>query len=218
VDDPDTIAKALQNLGIVAYCQSEWQEARKYYQQSLTLFRDRDDMWGMAIALGNLVEVCQQLEEYREATVFLEESLALRQEMGERLGIADALRSLGCVARATGDIDLAKRHLTKALWIAVEVTSVPLVLEVLLECAVLWRDQCQEARALETLAFVLGHPDCETRVRDKAQELWNQWVADKQDRVVHTTRQRAQRMHFDEVVAAARGQERSSPPTAITQP
>jgi tetratricopeptide (TPR) repeat protein len=51
-------AQALNNLGVLAYDQGAYEEARAYYEQCLVIDEEMGNRIGAAIALSNLAEVC----------------------------------------------------------------------------------------------------------------------------------------------------------------
>jgi tetratricopeptide (TPR) repeat protein len=85
---------------------SNRQEAKRLYEQSLALYRAVDDPWGIAEALAYLGRTERRLGFYgSETRRLLEESLALRRRLGDRRGMADTLHFLGDLAVYGGDME-----------------------------------------------------------------------------------------------------------------
>ncbi|MBE9508874.1 MAG: tetratricopeptide repeat protein, partial [Chloroflexi bacterium] len=108
--DQDTQAEraiALKHLGEVAR-ESDYEEARRLFEQSLTLYHSLGDRWGMAYALERLGETIATLGQYDAAKRLYEESLANRQALGDRRGVAESLRRLAEVAGRQGQLGEAE--------------------------------------------------------------------------------------------------------------
>jgi hypothetical protein len=72
-----------------------------FYEQSLALFREIGDTWGIAYALNNLGQVAfAVLHDRTRARALFEESLRLRRALGDSMGIAMSLNNLAHLARA----------------------------------------------------------------------------------------------------------------------
>ena len=91
---------------------SDHGQAKQLYEQSLALYREIDDCWGMANALGDLGRAGIFLGTIREAKQWLEESLAIRQMLGDQRGIANAMADLAEVALLQGQFEEAE-HLAR---------------------------------------------------------------------------------------------------------
>jgi tetratricopeptide (TPR) repeat protein len=93
----------LQNLGNIAYHQSDYGRAAALHQESLALQRELRDQGGIAASLNGLGNIAYQLGDYVHAAALLEEALALQRALGDQHGIASALTNLGQVAWQQGD-------------------------------------------------------------------------------------------------------------------
>jgi predicted ATPase len=89
-DTRQTKAYLLEGMGDIA-SDSDCEEAKRLYAESLVLFRAIDDRWGMAIALDDLGWIASILGTYDEAKQFHEQGLAIRRELGDRRMIASSL-------------------------------------------------------------------------------------------------------------------------------
>lgn len=93
-----TQAKALNAAGRLAYGQSDLNQARPFYKESLSLFETIGDDVGVAMALQNLALIEMEQGEYVEAEQRLERSLHLCRTLHYEYGIARGLRYLGALA------------------------------------------------------------------------------------------------------------------------
>ncbi|RMF29683.1 MAG: hypothetical protein D6759_13410 [Chloroflexi bacterium] len=192
-------ARALQNLGLIAHCQKDYEEAKRLHRESLAILREERDRWGEALALGNLGEAARHLGEYAEAKRCHEESLALRREIGDRWGIAIALSSLGSVAAALDRHHEAKRYFGQALRIALEVSSFPLALDILVEFSEVLKREGKVERALELLALPLNHPATEAWVREKADALFRELSSQLPPTTVAVLQERGKAKTLEEI-------------------
>lgn len=93
----------LTNLGEVAQEQDDPDRASSLHRESLALFAELGDKWGMAIAKDNLGLAAEAHCDADRAVALFEQGLALRREMGDRQGIAQSLAHLARVAHRQGD-------------------------------------------------------------------------------------------------------------------
>jgi tetratricopeptide (TPR) repeat protein/transcriptional regulator with XRE-family HTH domain len=107
-------ANALKNLGAVGMRQRRYQEAARYYEQSLDLYRDICDPAGQARAVADLgfVEFLQGRCEV--ALGHLRQALILDRETGDRKGEAHVLASLGFVELRQGRYQQAADYLRQS--------------------------------------------------------------------------------------------------------
>jgi predicted ATPase len=108
-------AMALNSLGCLCWTQGDLDRARPLLEESLHLFREVDNKWGIAEALNNLGIVAAIQADYRQARTFWEESLALRRLNGNKQDIAGSLSNLGEAARAQGDYERAREYYDESL-------------------------------------------------------------------------------------------------------
>ncbi len=193
-------ARALQNLGLIAYCRKDYNEAKRLHRESLTILREEGDRWGEALALGNLGEAARHLGEHAEAKRCHEESLALRREIGDRGGIAIALSSLGSVALALDRPREAKQYFRQALQIALELSSLPLALDILVEFSEVLAREGEIEKALELLALPLAHPATEAWVRERADALFRELSSQLPPATVAALKERGRARSLEEVV------------------
>jgi hypothetical protein len=92
------MAWSLNYEGDVAHEQGDDAVARALYEQSLTIFRELGDKWGMAGCLIDLASLARDHGDYQTSRSHYAESMKLFQELGQKRGIARLLDCLACSA------------------------------------------------------------------------------------------------------------------------
>ena len=69
--------------------------ARALFKESLALYHELDDQWGIAIVLGNLGLGEAWQGNYERARALYEENLALSRQLQDKAGIVNELQNLG---------------------------------------------------------------------------------------------------------------------------
>jgi tetratricopeptide (TPR) repeat protein len=118
LEDQDTRperAFAWQQMGHMAFDRANYEEARRLYAQSLTLYRVLDNQWGTADVLLKSGNAAMDASAYEEAKQLVAESLALFQALGNPKGVSQALLLLGEIARYSGVYDEARQRFTQNL-------------------------------------------------------------------------------------------------------
>jgi predicted ATPase len=96
-------------------------EARRWFEQGLTLYRSLDNPWGTAQALYLLGhQLVEQPGSYDEGQQLLEESRQLRQTLGDRRGIAEVLERMGFIMMLRGQFETGESLLRQGLAIRQE--------------------------------------------------------------------------------------------------
>lgn len=100
---PPLRVAAAYGLGVLAWRQSDFDEAARRGQETLALYRRVDDRWGMARALFLLEMTVRSRGDHARGTALLEESLALFHQSGDAWGVATTLLNLGTATHQGGD-------------------------------------------------------------------------------------------------------------------
>jgi DNA-binding SARP family transcriptional activator len=96
-------------------------EARRWFEQGLTLYRSLDDPWGTAQALYLLgYQLILQPGSYDEGQQLLEESRQLCQTLGDQRGIAEVLERMGFMMMLRGQAETGEALLRQSLAICRE--------------------------------------------------------------------------------------------------
>ena len=101
--DPALRACALADAGNLLYQMHRYEDAGRYYEEALDLFRHISDKAGIARALGNLSLISTANRDYERSRELLEECRVIFVEIGNRQGEAAAIGNLAVNAAAQGD-------------------------------------------------------------------------------------------------------------------
>ncbi len=115
---PALRAKTAYGAGVLAFHQGDYASAEALSTQGLTMYRDRQDTFGIALSIDTLGRVAQSRGDYQRAAVLLEEGLAVARQSGHQWAVARILNTLGITARSQRDYRRAKLLLEEslALW------------------------------------------------------------------------------------------------------
>lgn len=164
LNDQAGTALVLGNLGVVAYDQGQFEDARLLHQESLTLRQQLGDQWGIAATLTNLGEVARQQGDEERALSLQTQSLALFRGIGDAVGAATALMNMGLLHSQRGDYALARTLLNESLLLWHELGEQVYLAESLEGLAVVAAAQGQAERvariagAAATIRAAIGAP------------------------------------------------------------
>ncbi|MBI3459907.1 tetratricopeptide repeat protein, partial [Candidatus Acetothermia bacterium] len=96
-------AKALLWVGTLARHLGDDERVQARCEESLSLFTELKNRWGMAFSLRNLGVVAQHRGDFERAVELHQRSLSLCREMGDAWSTAWSLHNLGVVARQQGN-------------------------------------------------------------------------------------------------------------------
>jgi predicted ATPase/class 3 adenylate cyclase len=113
-------AKALTNVGCVAWQQGDYQIADVYTEESIAIYRDQliEDRQGLANAIHIRGHVLFDQKDYALARSLFEESLTKFRQLGEEDNICLLVSDLGKVDYHEGDYQSAKMRFEECLLIA----------------------------------------------------------------------------------------------------
>jgi predicted ATPase/serine/threonine protein kinase/DNA-binding CsgD family transcriptional regulator len=114
------LANALELLGNVALLQGNPDDTRKLAAESLQVYQELGEEWGIAMALCQLGRAEGELGDPVTACSLLEESAERLRVVGDRQRLALPLNALGDVALKQGDYAAARSRFEEALTIARE--------------------------------------------------------------------------------------------------
>jgi predicted ATPase/two-component SAPR family response regulator len=108
-------ARALSVAGLLAYRQSDSDQAEAYFRECGRIWEALHDAPGIARTLNRLGDVLAQRGQTAAALQTLHDSLRLCRHLGDERGIASVLISLGAVVSAQGDYAPATAFYEEAL-------------------------------------------------------------------------------------------------------
>ncbi len=101
-------ARALCEAGWLAYLRQEYERAAALSLESLALYRDIGEPWGIARALDTLAQIAGDRGNDARAIALYEESLALRRTLSDRRDVGASLCNLGNALLRAGDVARAE--------------------------------------------------------------------------------------------------------------
>ncbi|HZT42937.1 MAG TPA: tetratricopeptide repeat protein [Chthonomonadaceae bacterium] len=116
-------AEALNGIGVLAYRQGDYIQARAYLEQALEINRAIGNQKGEAINLGNLGNVASYQGDYARAQAYYEQFLVISRERGQRAWEARILTNLGNLALHQESYETARSHYDQALTINREISN-----------------------------------------------------------------------------------------------
>jgi tetratricopeptide (TPR) repeat protein len=105
--------RLLNNLGIMAWERSDYDEALMRYADALAIYRELRDDAGLGLMLNSVAVTLKAMGRHEDARDRLEESLAVHRRAGNRLLEGHAFAALGDIALERGEAD-------RALWLYTE--------------------------------------------------------------------------------------------------
>ncbi|MBE9117484.1 tetratricopeptide repeat protein [Lusitaniella coriacea LEGE 07157] len=113
-------ASTYHQLGIVAQQLREWEDARGYYQQALSIKIEYNDRHSQASTYHQLGRVAQELREWEDARGYYQQALSLFIEYNDRYSQASTYHNLGRVAQELREWEDARGYYQQALSIKIE--------------------------------------------------------------------------------------------------
>ena len=107
-------AKVAQFLGVFATAQGDFSAARQWLEQSLSIYEELGDQWGIAVSLNALAVSARDRGDYSSAQNGFERSLACWRALSDRPSTARCLHNLANVVKARGDYSRAQTALREA--------------------------------------------------------------------------------------------------------
>jgi predicted ATPase/DNA-binding winged helix-turn-helix (wHTH) protein len=107
-------ARVLHFLGALATAQGDYPAAKRFLEQSLSLYEELGDESGIAASLNALAVSARDRSDYFSAQSNFERSLACWRMLSDRLAIARCFHNLANVVRVRGDYPRARGALREA--------------------------------------------------------------------------------------------------------
>jgi tetratricopeptide (TPR) repeat protein len=204
IGDPRGMAFTLSGLGVLLNQIGEADNAITLLQESIRLFRSVNDRYGTAVSSHNLGAIAMARQDYISARPYFEESLAAFQEMTNKFTLAAALNGLGIVNYELGSRQQAKEYLARALDLTYQRELMPLLLETLVQSAVIANEENQPQLAAEILAFALAHPALDkAETEGRAKNIWYTISDRLSSDVIQRTRRAGEQKELAEAVSEA---------------
>lgn len=202
--DARGMARALSGLGVLLNQLGERDHAVILLKESVRQFRSVNDRYGTAVSNHNLGTIALDQQNYVTARPYFEASLAAFQEMSSKYTLTAALNALGIVNYELGEPEKAKNYLARSLDLTHKNKLTPLLLEILVQTAVIAHDDGQSQLALELLAFSLVHPGLDkAETEGRAKEIWNSITDRLSSETINRARQQGEQKELSQAVAEA---------------
>lgn len=195
------VAYSLNNLGYVDILGGKHEEAGPHLQESLAIFREIGDRKGLAYTLTNLGNAAHAAQRYEEARELYGKSLDVCRELAFPVGTAHALKGLGNIDRDLGDTASARQKYQQALEVTLSARALPVLLDIMVEVAIMLAGKGETQEAAELTALILKHPAKREQTRHEAEALLAELSAELPERIMAEVRARADEKEL-EVVAA----------------
>jgi predicted ATPase/class 3 adenylate cyclase len=105
--ETSTVASLRSTLGEVVRSRLEHERAKELFEESVRLYREIGDRWGVAWSLGSLANVAGDRGDHEQAKILYEEGLALSRRLGDAGPLGDYLNSLGYEFLLEGNLEKA---------------------------------------------------------------------------------------------------------------
>jgi non-specific serine/threonine protein kinase len=108
-------ADVLNWAGNLAFSQADFDEARRFHEESLQIRKDLGDRKGVSASLNNLGTLFQWQGHLDQALSFFQDCLKTEQEIDDRQGVAGSLSNIGGVHEMKGEFDKARGFYERSL-------------------------------------------------------------------------------------------------------
>jgi len=169
------MAYCLNQLGNVAFAQSDYAAAQGHYEASYTLRKQMDDPEGMAVALNHLGQIALQEGNEAEAETLYQRSLAIFEDIADLGGLVNSLVGLGRALCGLGDFISAREGLQRALEIGMAKQLVPQTFNALAGASELLLRLGRREQGVAVLAMTLQHPSSGREAHKSAHQLLNKY-------------------------------------------
>jgi eukaryotic-like serine/threonine-protein kinase len=160
--DPMGRAGAFANLGAIARRETRYAEALNLYEAALAQFEASGFQWGAAYTLTSMGLTIAQLNDFERAVIYHQRAIAICRKINHRWGTAFSLYNLAEAQLNQGDTLSVHSTLAEALKIALDIRTMPLVLDIFARYASALVEQSQETLwAKAVWQFVVDHPAAE---------------------------------------------------------
>jgi tetratricopeptide (TPR) repeat protein/DNA-binding CsgD family transcriptional regulator len=107
----------LNNIGTVYNKLGQTEKALDFFNKSLKIRRQQNDLSGIATCLQNIGIIHEQNEDFDSTLLLYNEALKIRKKLNQQSYIAELLMNIGIVSIETKQYDLAETKLKKAIQI-----------------------------------------------------------------------------------------------------
>lgn len=171
IGDPHSISLGLNFLVTTQIKLGKYEEAKTSMQESIALSEQTKNRWGKGTAYRYLGLTAMAEGQYDAAQSHFQRSLEIFGEYVEGWDIAQSLTYLGDATLMLGDLAQAEEIYLKALRLAKEAQSLPLMLEALAGLALFAVRSGKYEQAWKFSHIVLSHQSTTQNVKDRAIQI-----------------------------------------------
>jgi tetratricopeptide (TPR) repeat protein len=169
LDDWRGINSCLNSLGIIAFNRTDYDAAKRYFDEALALSRKMGDRRATGIRLMSLGNVAGARCEFTAANAYFGEALTIAREIGSKEDIATNIFNLGDIAAQQGEAHIANSYFRDALALALEIGALPLALTALVGIATLKAKASEAELSAEILGVALNHAASNAEIKAYAE-------------------------------------------------
>jgi len=115
LDDKASIAKCLNNIGLINKYRGNYSVAMEYYLKSLELAKETNNQRNVSYCLNNIGTIYQKLDDDSLAKVYYGESLVIKQKLNDLHGISANFLNIGNIDLKHFRYKLAIKNFRKSL-------------------------------------------------------------------------------------------------------
>lgn len=116
----DYVARALTNLGLVAFTKGDPEAAVSHLEEAQTIYEGLSDLRRQSKTIGNLGAIALERGDLEAAENYIHRSIAIGEKLNLRQSIAEDLINLADLALRKGELAAAERHLARAFLLVEE--------------------------------------------------------------------------------------------------
>ncbi len=123
-DGDKRLSYVYRGKGIILFFQGKYLEAREFYQKSLDLNLEKNEVYDIAIDYGNIAETYEKLGDNKNALKFYFIALDLEKELNYTSGIIFLYYGIGRTYQAMGELKKTHEYLQKSLDLAIKTQEI----------------------------------------------------------------------------------------------
>ena len=189
---PTVTSYCLTAISAAANCLGRYAEAKHWAEESLAISEVLGERAGIGQTLRQLGLISLELGEISRGEALFRQSISAFKEIGDRTQMATTLVELAALTRASGTDSESKQYFLEALQTALDTRTVVIVLQVLIEIAVMEVERGATELALELVTHCLQHPSINRKVRERAELLYTELASQLTPQQVQAVEARAQ--------------------------
>jgi putative nucleotidyltransferase with HDIG domain len=153
VDDQQSIARLLNNLGVLAIERGAWTDAEAHFDEAAQLSEQLGDHSTRAMIEVNRTDLQFRQGDLDEALRCCDRARDFAHHVDHAIALGETYKWYGIIYRERGDMDAAETYFAKAAEVAERYENLLLIAEIQRERALLYRVQQRNHAALQALNY-----------------------------------------------------------------